>query len=85
MGQNELKPYIQSFKPTLGNGCYKVVLKKPISLLLTEESLDLNIDNLIEKIIHAEKTNNRRIIIKHQQAQLNSHHYHNELVLRSIS
>ena len=83
--KNELKPYIQFCRATSGNGCYEVKFKKPISLLLREESLNLNIEKLIEKIIHAEQTDNRRIIIKHQQAQLNNHGYYNELILKTVS
>ncbi|ACP21117.1 hypothetical protein Aasi_1895 [Candidatus Amoebophilus asiaticus 5a2] len=78
--QNELKPYIESYRATSANGCYKVKLKEPISLLLIDDPLNPNVEQLVEKIMEAEQTNNKRLIIKHQQAQLNNCRYYHELV-----
>ncbi|OJW69817.1 MAG: hypothetical protein BGO68_05405 [Candidatus Amoebophilus sp. 36-38] len=72
--KNALKEYIKSYIPMAGNGGYKIVLCKPVKVVLTNQSPEVNLQQLAAAILKADQTNNKRLIITHQQVQPESYY-----------
>jgi hypothetical protein len=73
--KKELTPYIKSYIPIRDNGGYKVILREPITLILSSQTFQTNLEQVITSIIKADQAGNRRLIITHQQPQSSIYFY----------
>lgn len=73
--KRELKPYIKTYIPSKGDGGYKVILRKPVKVVLSNQSFELNLQQATTSFLQANQTNNKRLVITHQQLQPDIYYY----------
>lgn len=67
--KGELKPYIKTYIPSKGDGGYKLILRKPTKVVLSNGSFKLNLQQATTSFLQANQTSNKRLVITHQQLQ----------------